>query len=224
MIVPLPRNESGPLESIEEAGHVGIRCDQPVTDLEPAKASDTRTTKYAQHVVLRRGDSMNGGNLLRAGLLLGLLLFLSSATTAGDPPEVFFLDAAGFHPNPASGPDPVVFSLAPRVQGLQSLFHPAFAPPFDAWKGKTFSVDYALKVYKVDDIHGALNVLNLRDRAHLDVTPAFNDAGTVSGVISSSLDGSMFRMLRMGQRVLFDEEEEAGTRFARDLRFGSDGY
>lgn len=39
-----------------------------------------------------------------------------------------------------------------------------------------------------------------------------------------SLDGSMFRMLRMGQRVLFDQEEEAGTLFARDLRFGSDGY
>ncbi len=39
-----------------------------------------------------------------------------------------------------------------------------------------------------------------------------------------SLDGSMFRILRMGQRVIFDEDEESGTLFARDLRFGSDGY
>ena len=39
-----------------------------------------------------------------------------------------------------------------------------------------------------------------------------------------SLDGSMFRMLRMGQRVIFDLDEEEDRSFARDLRFGSDGY
>ena len=39
-----------------------------------------------------------------------------------------------------------------------------------------------------------------------------------------SLDGSMFRMLRQGQRVLFDIDEEDGRLFARDLRFGADGY
>jgi CspA family cold shock protein len=39
-----------------------------------------------------------------------------------------------------------------------------------------------------------------------------------------SLEGSMFRMLRQGQRVLFDIDEEDGRLFARDLRFGADGY
>jgi cold shock CspA family protein len=39
-----------------------------------------------------------------------------------------------------------------------------------------------------------------------------------------SLDGSMFRMLRMGQRVIFDLDEVEDRSFARDLRFGSDGY
>ena len=39
-----------------------------------------------------------------------------------------------------------------------------------------------------------------------------------------SLDGSMFRMLRQGQRVLFDIDEDDGRLFARDLRFGADGY
>ncbi len=39
-----------------------------------------------------------------------------------------------------------------------------------------------------------------------------------------SLKGSMFRMLRQGQRILFEVDEEDGDRYARDLRFGSDGY
>jgi CspA family cold shock protein len=39
-----------------------------------------------------------------------------------------------------------------------------------------------------------------------------------------SLDGSMFRMLRMGQRVIFDLDDGEDRSFARDLRFGSDGY
>ena len=39
-----------------------------------------------------------------------------------------------------------------------------------------------------------------------------------------SLEGSMFRMLRQGQRILFEVDEEDGERYARDLRFGSDGY
>lgn len=39
-----------------------------------------------------------------------------------------------------------------------------------------------------------------------------------------SLDGSMFRMLRQGQRVLFDATEEDGRIYASNLRFGSDGY
>ena len=39
-----------------------------------------------------------------------------------------------------------------------------------------------------------------------------------------SLEGSMFRMLRQGQRVIFDVDEDNGRLFARDLRFGADGY
>ncbi len=39
-----------------------------------------------------------------------------------------------------------------------------------------------------------------------------------------SLTGSMFRMLRQGQRVNFDLETEDGTDYAKRLRFGSDGY
>ncbi|MGH8935713.1 MAG: cold-shock protein [Acidimicrobiia bacterium] len=39
-----------------------------------------------------------------------------------------------------------------------------------------------------------------------------------------SLRGSVFRMLRQGQRVVFDVEEEEGRIYAHRLRFGSDGY
>lgn len=38
-----------------------------------------------------------------------------------------------------------------------------------------------------------------------------------------SLDGSLFRFLRQGQRVRFDLED-ADTAVASNLRFGSDGY
>jgi CspA family cold shock protein len=39
-----------------------------------------------------------------------------------------------------------------------------------------------------------------------------------------SLAGSLFRMLRQGQRVVFDVEDRDGTPYAHSLRFGSDGY
>ena len=39
-----------------------------------------------------------------------------------------------------------------------------------------------------------------------------------------SLEGSMFRMLRQGQRVIFDTDDDNGRLFARALRFGADGY
>ena len=39
-----------------------------------------------------------------------------------------------------------------------------------------------------------------------------------------SLSGSIFRMLRQGQRVNFDLETEEGVDYATRLRFGSDGY
>ena len=39
-----------------------------------------------------------------------------------------------------------------------------------------------------------------------------------------SLDGSLFRTLRQGQRVIFDIEDRDGAAYAQRLRFGSDGY
>ena len=39
-----------------------------------------------------------------------------------------------------------------------------------------------------------------------------------------SLEGSLFRMLRQGQRVVFDVDHEDGRDFAHRLRFGADGY
>jgi len=39
-----------------------------------------------------------------------------------------------------------------------------------------------------------------------------------------SLEGSMFRMLRAGQRIIFETTEDDGRLYASDLRFGADGY
>lgn len=39
-----------------------------------------------------------------------------------------------------------------------------------------------------------------------------------------SLDGSMFRFLRQGQRIRFDLNDEGDNAYATNLRFGSDGY
>ncbi|MFV1971375.1 MAG: cold-shock protein [Acidimicrobiia bacterium] len=39
-----------------------------------------------------------------------------------------------------------------------------------------------------------------------------------------SLEGSMFRFLRQGQRVRFDLNGEGTDAYATNLRFGSDGY
>ena len=61
------------------------------------------------------------------------------------------------------------------------------------------------------------------------------DPGTGTGIIvrdddrsevylrPGSLDGSAFRTLRQGQRVVFQAEEIDGRSFAHDLRFGMDG-
>lgn len=38
-----------------------------------------------------------------------------------------------------------------------------------------------------------------------------------------SLEGSLFRMLRQGQRVVFDATEVDGNLVANNLRFGADG-
>lgn len=39
-----------------------------------------------------------------------------------------------------------------------------------------------------------------------------------------SLKGSVFRMLRQGQRILFDAVEEDGESFVASVRLGQDGY
>lgn len=38
-----------------------------------------------------------------------------------------------------------------------------------------------------------------------------------------SLEGSLFRMLRQGQRIVFDATAEGETLVATNLRFGADG-
>lgn len=39
-----------------------------------------------------------------------------------------------------------------------------------------------------------------------------------------SLQGSIFRTLRQGQRLVFDKVEEGDRAFASNLRMGQDGY
>jgi cold shock CspA family protein len=39
-----------------------------------------------------------------------------------------------------------------------------------------------------------------------------------------AIDGSMFRMLRQGQRVVFDFHEDDDGPHAANVRFGSDGF
>ncbi len=39
-----------------------------------------------------------------------------------------------------------------------------------------------------------------------------------------SLKGSVFRMLRQGQRILFDSVEDDGLTFVSSVRLGQDGY
>lgn len=39
-----------------------------------------------------------------------------------------------------------------------------------------------------------------------------------------SLAGSVFRMVRQGQRIVFDPVEEDGRRYVSHVRLGQDGY
>ena len=41
---------------------------------------------------------------------------------------------------------------------------------------------------------------------------------------AGSLQGSIFRTLRQGQRIVFDLDESSGRAFAHTVRIGSDGY
>jgi CspA family cold shock protein len=51
-----------------------------------------------------------------------------------------------------------------------------------------------------------------------------DDDGSEVLLRPGSLDGSMFLMLRQGQRVVFDIHQDGDVSYARSLRFGSDGY
>lgn len=66
-----------------------------------------------------------------------------------------------------------------------------------------------VKVY--DPVSGVGVIVRDDDRSEVYLRPG-------------SLDGSMFRMLRQGQRVIFDTDDDEGRLYARDLRFGADGY
>ena len=66
-------------------------------------------------------------------------------------------------------------------------------------------------VVKVYDPATGFGVVLLEDRSEVHLRPG-------------SLEGSMFRTLRQGQRIMFEVDDDEGQRYARDLRFGSDGY
>ena len=66
-----------------------------------------------------------------------------------------------------------------------------------------------VKVY--DDATGVGVIVRDDDRSEVILKPG-------------SLDGSMFRFLRQGQRVRFDIQGEGDDAYATNLRFGSDGY
>ncbi len=66
-----------------------------------------------------------------------------------------------------------------------------------------------VKIY--DPVTGAGVVVRDDDRSEVYLRPG-------------ALDGSIFRMLRQGQRIVFDVEEIGGRPFARRVRIGSEGY
>ena len=62
-----------------------------------------------------------------------------------------------------------------------------------------------------DDATGVGVIVRDDDRSEVELRPG-------------SLDDSMFRFLRQGQRVRFDIAGEGDDAHAINLRFGSDGY
>ncbi len=66
-------------------------------------------------------------------------------------------------------------------------------------------------VKSYDPVTGAGIVVRDIDRAEVYLRPG-------------SLEGSVFRTLRQGQRVLFDSVEDDGRTFVSSLRLGQDGY
>ncbi|HKY46694.1 MAG TPA: cold shock domain-containing protein [Acidimicrobiia bacterium] len=66
-----------------------------------------------------------------------------------------------------------------------------------------------VKIY--DPVTGAGVVVRDDDRSEVFLQPG-------------SLQGSIFRSLRQGQRIVFEIVEDGGRPFARSVRIGSDGY
>ena len=66
-----------------------------------------------------------------------------------------------------------------------------------------------VKIY--DPVTGAGVVVRDDDRSEVFLKPG-------------SLQGSIFRSLRQGQRIVFDVVDDGGRPFARSIRIGSDGY
>ena len=66
-----------------------------------------------------------------------------------------------------------------------------------------------VKIY--DPVTGAGVVVRDDDRSEVFFQPG-------------SLQGSIFRSLRQGQRINFEIVDEEGRPFARSIRIGSDGY
>ena len=66
-------------------------------------------------------------------------------------------------------------------------------------------------VQAYDPATGEGMVLSEPDRAPIALRPG-------------ALQGSIFRNLRPGQRIVFEVVEEDGRRFAARVRVGSDGY
>jgi CspA family cold shock protein len=65
-------------------------------------------------------------------------------------------------------------------------------------------------VVKVYDPDTGIGVIRRDDGDEIELRPG-------------SLQGSLFRMLRQGQRVVFDATEVDGALVASNLRFGADG-
>jgi cold shock CspA family protein len=62
-----------------------------------------------------------------------------------------------------------------------------------------------------DPVTGAGIVVRDADRSEVFLRPG-------------SLEGSVFRMLRQGQRILFETVDEDGRDFVSMVRLGQDGY
>ncbi|MDJ0663844.1 MAG: cold shock domain-containing protein [Acidimicrobiia bacterium] len=65
-------------------------------------------------------------------------------------------------------------------------------------------------VVKVYDPDTGIGVIRRDDGDEIELRPG-------------SLEGSLFRMLRQGQRVVFDAADVDGALVASNLRFGADG-